>query len=134
MRGRPGAQAGGPVSPATGPAAHGPAVSAAGCTAVAYRAIRAHERLTSAPAQCQALTPSQRNAAVGLAIRMASGTGGKSARRRQAAAAAAYVSALISGPPPNARGSPPGSAPASAPAGLPAASGGVAARFQRVRD
>ena len=38
----------GPVSSATGPAANGPAISAAGCTAVAYRAIRAHQRLTSA--------------------------------------------------------------------------------------
>jgi hypothetical protein len=117
-----------PVSVAIGPAASRPAGSAAGCATVAYRAIRAHERLTSAPAECQALTPSQRNVAVGLAIRMASATGDKSARRRQAAAAAAYVSALISGPPPNARGSPPGSAPASvhgsAPGGLPAASAG----------
>lgn len=108
-----------PISSATGPAAHRPAISAAGCTAVAYRAIRAHQRLTSPPAQCQALTPTQRNAAVGLAIRMASGPGGKLARRRQASAAAAYVSALISGPPPNARGSSPSSAPSSAPTSAP---------------
>jgi hypothetical protein len=122
------ARSGAPVSPATGADANAPAGGAAGCATVAYRAIRAHERLTSAPAECQALTPSQRNVAVGLAIRMASATGDKSTRRRQAAAAAAYVSALISGPPPNARGSPPGSAPASAhgsaPGGLPAESAG----------
>ena len=77
-----------PISAAAEPAAHGPALSAAGCAAVAYRAIRAHQRLTSPPAQCQALTPSQRNEAVGLAIRMASGTGPKSAWRRQAGAVA----------------------------------------------
>ena len=117
-------RAGGPatISSATEPPAHRPAISAAGCTAAAYRAIRAHQRLTSAPAQCQALTPSQRNDAVGLAIRLASGTGAKSAWRRQAGAAAAYVGALISGPPPNAPGSSPSSAPTSAPGRVPAAS------------
>ena len=55
-----------------------PADTATGCTTYAYRAIRAHERLTTVPAACRALTPSQRNEAVGLAIRMASGTGSKS--------------------------------------------------------
>ena len=77
-----------------------PADTATGCTTIAYRAIRAHERLTTVPGPCRALTPSQRNEAVGLAIRMASGTGSKSVRRRRAGAAAAYVSALITGPAP----------------------------------
>ena len=99
-----------PIAVATGPAANRPAASAAGCTTDAYRAIRARRRLTSVPAACQALTPSQRNGAVGLAIRMASGTGCKSAWRRQAGAAAADVSALISGPPPVVPGAPPSSA------------------------
>jgi hypothetical protein len=81
-------------------AANRPAHGAAGCAADAYRAIRAHERLTSVPAACQALTPGQRNVAVGLAIRMASGTGPKSVWRRQTRAAAAFVSALITGPEP----------------------------------
>ena len=88
-----------------------PADSAAGCTAYAYRAIRAHDRLTTVPATCQALTPSQRNGAVALAIRMASGTGSKSAWRRQARAAAAYVSALITGPAPIMTAPSAGSAP-----------------------
>ncbi|HEX4287784.1 MAG TPA: hypothetical protein VH021_02645, partial [Trebonia sp.] len=81
-------------------AASSPAGSTAGCTIDAYRSIRAHQRLASVPAACRALTPSQRNEAVGLAIRMASGTGSKSEWRRQARAAAAYVSALITGPAP----------------------------------
>jgi hypothetical protein len=85
---------------ATKSASNSPADSAAGCTTYAYRSIRAHERLASVPAACQALTPGQRNVAVGLAIRMASGTGSKSVWRRQAGAAAAYVSALITGPAP----------------------------------
>ena len=110
-----------PIGVATGPAANRPAASAAGCTADAYRAIRARRRLTSVPAECQALTPSQRNVAVGLAIRMASGTGGKSARRRQAAAAAAYVSALISGSAADRAAAP---RPAAHPDGPPTASGG----------
>jgi manganese efflux pump family protein len=100
-----------PIGVAAGPAASRPAASAAGCATDAYRAIRARRRLTSAPAECRALTPSQRNVAVGLAIRMASATGGKSAWRRQAGAAAAYVSALISGPPPTVPGAPPSGAP-----------------------
>jgi hypothetical protein len=87
-------------APATKPAASSPADSEAGCATYAYRSIRAHQRLASVPAACQALTPSQRNVAVGLAIRMASGTGSKSEWRRQAGAAAAYVSALITGPAP----------------------------------
>jgi hypothetical protein len=85
---------------ARGPAASSPAASEAGCATYAYRSIRAHERLATVPAACQALTPSQRNVAVGLAIRMAAGTGSKSEWRRQAGAAAAYVSALITGPAP----------------------------------
>jgi len=109
-----------PIGVATGPAANRPAASAAACAADAYRAIRARRRLTSVPAACQALTPGERNLAVGLAIRMASGTGGKSAWRRQARAAAADVSALISGPPPVAPGAP----PSSAAGGPPTASGG----------
>ncbi len=116
--GRSGAPA--PIGVATGPAANRPAASAAACAADAYRAIRARRRLTSVPAACQALTPGERNLAVGLAIRMASGTGGKSAWRRQAGAAAADVSALISGPPPVAPGAPPSSAaggPPTAPGG-----------------
>ena len=85
-----------PIGVATGPAANRPAAnrpaaSAAGCAADAYRAIRAGRRLTSVPAACQALTPGERNLAVGLAIRMASGTGSKSARRRQAGTAAVPV-------------------------------------------
>ncbi len=99
-----------------------------GCTAYAYRAIRAHERLTRVPAICQALTPSQRNGAVALAIRMASGTGSKSAWRRQAGAAAAYVSALITGPAPIT------SAPSAsrAPGGTQAASGGSRLGFDEL--
>jgi hypothetical protein len=115
-----GSGASAPIGVATGPAANRPAVRSAGCTADAYRAVRARRRLTSVPAECRALTPSQRNGAVGLAIRMASGTGGKSAWRRQAGAAAAYVSILISGPPPSVPGAP----PSSAPGGPPTASGG----------
>ncbi len=111
---------------ASAPAAHRPAHSEAGCADDAYRAIRARERLTSVPAECQALTPGQRNVAVGLAIKMASGTGSKSIWRRQTAAAAADVSALITGPAPIM--SPP---PASrAPGGTPVVVGRVAARFQ----
>jgi hypothetical protein len=105
-----------------------PADSAAGCTTYAYRAIRAHERLTRVPASCQALTPSQRNGAVALAIRMASGTGSKSASRRQAGAAAVYVSALIRGPAPIKSAPPAGSAPG----GTPAASGGSRLGFDEV--
>ena len=102
--------------------------SAVGCTAYAYRAIRAHERLTRVPAICQALTPSQRNGAVGLAIRMASGTGSKSVWRRQAGAAAAYVSALIRGPAPIT------SAPSAsrAPGGAQATSGGSRLGFDEL--
>jgi hypothetical protein len=87
-------------APAAKSAASSPAGSTAGCTTDAYRSIRARQRLASVPAACRALTPSQRNEAVGLAIRMASGTGSKSEWRRQARAAAAYVSALITGPAP----------------------------------
>ena len=105
-----------------------PADSAAGCTTYAYRAIRAHERLTRVPASCQALTPSQRNGAVALAIRMASGTGSKSAWRRQAGAAAAYVSALIRGPAPIMTAPPAGSAPG----GELAASGGSRLGFDEL--
>ena len=105
-----------------------PADSAAGCTPYAYRAIRAHERLTTVPASCQALSPSQRNGAVALAIRMASGTGSKSAWRRQAGAAAAYVSALIRGPAPIMTAPPAGSAPG----GELAASGGSRLGFDEL--
>jgi hypothetical protein len=85
---------------ASAPTASGPAASTAGCATSAYRAIRAHERLTRVPTACRALTPSQRNVAAGLAIRMASGTGSKSLWRSQAGIAAAYVSTLITGPAP----------------------------------
>jgi hypothetical protein len=106
---------------ASAPAAKSAAGSAAGCTTDAYRSIRAHQRLASVPAACRALTPSQRNEAVGLAIRMASGTGSKSEWRRQASAAAAYVSALITGPAPTV---PPTTVPAPSAGGVavPAAS------------
>jgi hypothetical protein len=109
-------------------AANGSAHGAAGCSADAYRAIRAHERLTSVPAACQALTPGQRNVAVGLAIRMASGTGSKSVWRRQTRAAAAFVSALITGPEPIM------TAPSasSAPGGTLAASGGSRLGFNEL--
>jgi hypothetical protein len=109
-------------------AANGSADGAAGCAADAYRAIRAHERLTSAPAACQALTPGQPNVAVGLAIRMASGTGSKSVWRRQTRAAAAFVSALITGPEPIM------TAPSasSAPGGTLAASGGSRLGFNEL--
>ena len=105
-----------------------PADSAAGCTADAYRAIRAHERLTRVPASCQALTPSQRNGAVALAIRMASGTGSKSAWRRQAGTAAAYVSALITGPAPI----PSAPTASSAPGRMQAVSGGSRLGFNEL--
>jgi manganese efflux pump family protein len=109
-------------------AGNGPTHGAAGCAADAYRAIRAHERLTSVPAACQALTPGQRNVAVGLAIRMASGTGSKSVWRRQTRAAAAFVSALITGPEPIV------TAPSasSAPGGTLAASGGSRLGFNEL--
>ena len=105
-----------------------PARGAAGCAADAYRAIRAHERLTSVPSAWQALTPGQRNVSVGLAIRMASGTGSKSAWRRQTRAAAAFVSALITGPEPIM------TAPSasSAPGGTPTASGGSRLGFNEL--
>jgi len=109
------------------PAASAPsAVGPAGCTAAADDAIRARQRLTEVPAACRPLTPAERNAAVGLAIRMAAGTGSKSQWRRQAGTAAAYVSTLITGPAPigpapsGAAAGPPGgegTATASAPAG-----------------
>jgi hypothetical protein len=94
-------------APETKSASNGPAA----CTTDAYQAIRARQRLTRVPAACQDLDASQRSAAVGLAIRMASGSGTKSMRRRQAGAAAAYVSVLISNPippAPSAGGSPGG--------------------------
>jgi hypothetical protein len=113
---------------ASAPAATRPAHSTAGCAAFAYHAIRAHERLTRVPAACQALTPGQRNVAVGLAIRMASGTGSKSVWRGQAGAAAVFVSALITGPAPIM------TAPSasSAPGGTPAASGGSRLGFNEL--
>ena len=118
----------GTVASASAPAANGQAHGAAGCAADAYRAIRAHQRLTSVPAACQPLTPGQRNVAVGLAIRMASGTGSKSVRRRQTRAAAAFVSALITGPEPIT------TAPSAsgAPGGTPTASGGSRLGFNEL--
>jgi hypothetical protein len=113
---------------ASGLATNRPADSAAGCTTDAYRAIRAHERLTRVPAACQALTLGQRNEAVGLAIRMASGTGSKSARRRQAGTAAAYVSGLITDPAPTL----PAPSASSAPGGMVAASSGSRLGFNEL--
>ncbi len=113
---------------ASGPATNRPADSAAGCTTDAYRAIRAHERLTRVPAPCQALALSQRDEAVGLAIRMASGTGSKSVRRRRAGTAAAYVGALITGPAPIM----PAPSAGSAPGGVVAASGGSRLGFSEL--
>jgi hypothetical protein len=113
---------------ARAPTTSRPASTAAGCTTYAYRAIRAHERITTVPAPCRALTPSQRNEAVALAIRMASGTGPKSVWRRQAGAAAAYVSPLITGPAPI-MPAPPAS---SAPGGSPAAPGGSRLGFNEL--
>ncbi len=110
------------------PTANGPAASTAGCTTSAYRAIRAHERLTRVPTACQALTRSQRNVAAGLAIRMASGSGSKSHSRSQAGVAAAYVSALITGPAPIA----PAPATGSAPAGALTAPGGSRLGFSEL--
>jgi len=109
-------------------AASRPAPGAAGCAADAYRAIRAHERLTGVPAACQALTPGQRNVAAGLAIRVAAGTGSKSIWRRQTRAAAAFVSALITGPEPVT------TAPSAsvAPGGTLAASGGSRLGFDEL--
>ena len=112
---------------ASAPAAKSAASSsAAACTTDAYRSIRAHQRLATVPAACRALTPSQRNEAVGLAIRMASGTGSKSVWRRQAKAAAGYVSALITGPAPIV----PAPAASSSPGGAVAVPSRVPARFQ----
>ena len=113
---------------ARAPTASRSASTAAGCTTYAYRAIRAHERITTVPAPCRALTPSQRNEAVALAIRMASGTGPKSVWRRQAGAAAAYVSPLITGPAPIM----PAPSGSSAPGGSPAAPGGSRLGFNEM--
>jgi hypothetical protein len=113
---------------ASAPTASGPAASTAGCATSAYRAIRAHERLTRVPTACQALTPSQRNVAAGLAIRMASGTGSKSRWRSQAGTAAAYVSTLITDPPPIA----PAPAAGSASVGVLTASGGSRLGFSEL--
>jgi hypothetical protein len=120
--------ANGAAGSASGLATNRPADSAAGCATYAYRAIRAHERLTRVPAPCQALTLGQRNEAVGLAIRMASGTGSKSVRRRQAGTVAAYVSALITDPAPIM----PAPSASSAPGGMVAGSGGSRLGFNEL--
>jgi hypothetical protein len=72
------AVSGSPASPRSSGA------SAAGCTADAISAIRARRHLTGVPAACQGLSPSQRNAAVGLAIRLVSASASKSVTRRRA--------------------------------------------------
>jgi len=71
--------------------------SVSGCTAFAYRAIRAREVVSDLPAACQGISRAQVNYAVSLAIRQAS-AGPKSVWRRQAGAAAPWVSALLTGP------------------------------------
>ena len=73
--------------------------SVAACTAYAYQAIRAHVRITGVPAACRALSPGEVSFAATTAIRMASGTGTKSAVRKRAGEAAPWVSALL-GPAP----------------------------------
>jgi len=82
-----------------------PRSTEAGCAAAAGDAIRAHERLASVPAACHGLGRSQLNIAAGLAIKIASGDGSKSASRRRAGVAAGYVSVLITSPVPAASAS-----------------------------
>jgi hypothetical protein len=82
-----------------------PRSTEAGCAAAAIAAIRAHERLTGAPAACHGLGRSQIDAAASVAIRIASGHGSKSAWRRRAGVAAGYVSVLITSPVPAASAS-----------------------------
>jgi hypothetical protein len=100
------ARPGGAVAKATATDAGG---SIAACTTYAYQAIRARVRVTGVPAACRGLSPGQVSFAASTAIRMASGTGAKSAVRRRAGEAAPWVSALLGpvpvGPDPQAAGS-----------------------------
>jgi hypothetical protein len=88
--------------------------SIAACTAYAYSAIRARVRVTGVPADCRRLSPGQVSFAASTAIRMASGSGTKSAVRRRAGQAAPWVSALLGPAPVGPEGSPAGSAAGSA--------------------
>lgn len=102
--------------------------NAAACTAYALQAIRAHVRITGIPAACRGLSPGQVSLAASKAIRMAAGTGTKSAVRRRAGTAEPWVDALLGlGP----------TAPAPAGgggalAGRPAAAGGTRIGFSEV--
>ena len=68
------------------------------CTAYAYHAIQVHQVVTAVPAACGGLTRAQVNQAASTAIRLASGSGPKSAWRAQAGVAAPWVKALLTGP------------------------------------
>jgi hypothetical protein len=80
-----------------------------GCTAYAYRAIQRHQLVTAVPAACGGLSREQVNQAASTAIRLASGSGPKSAWRNQAGLAAPWVKALLTGPAPASRA--PGAGP-----------------------
>lgn len=83
------------VAVGSGHAGTGPGGNAAACTAYAYQAIRAHVRITGIPAACRGLSPGQVSLAASTAIRMAAGTGTKSAVRRRAGSAEPWVNALL---------------------------------------
>jgi hypothetical protein len=89
-------RAAGPEAAALGDSGGG---SVAACTAYAYQAIRAHIRITGVPAACRGLSPGEVSFAATTAIRMASGTGTKSAVRKRAGEASPWVNALL-GPAP----------------------------------
>jgi hypothetical protein len=86
-------RAGGTAATATVTAAPGGSVAA--CTDYAYQAIRARVRVTGIPAACRGLSPGQVSFAASTAIRIASGSGTKSAVRKRAGEAAPWVNALL---------------------------------------
>lgn len=83
---------------APAPAPRGGTVQA--CTAYAYQVIARHEMVTAVPAACDGLSKAQVNQAASTAIRVAAGSGPKSAWRARTASAAPWVRALLTGPAP----------------------------------
>jgi len=88
-------RAGGTQAAATVTATADAGGSVAACTEYAYQAIRARMRVTGIPVACQGLSPGEVSFAASTAIRMAAGSGTKSAVRRRAGQAAPWVSALL---------------------------------------
>ena len=98
--------------------------SVAACTAYADQAIRSRVRVTGIPAACRGLSPGEISFAASTAIRIASGTGTKSAVRKRAGEAAPWVNALL-GPVPVA----PGAQPAVSGGASAGGSGGTGSRI-----